>query len=75
MTEENFLSNIDKMFEDLLGRMDSGGGLAKCPYCRYDVYFPRNQLRYHLMLTHWFDGDRRAYHTTGDKEFCVSPLK
>ena len=71
---KDFLTNVDQMFNDLLGKMDSGSGLVKCPYCKYDVYFQRNYLKYHLLLTHYFDGERKEYHSSGDKP-PVTPLK
>lgn len=61
---QSILADINEGFNSLFHIMDSGDGLVKCPYCKYDVYMHKEQMKRHLIDSH--SNDKRIYHKHGD---------
>ena len=61
---QSILADINEGFNSLFHIMDSGDGLVKCPYCKYDLYMHKEQMKKHLIDSH--SKNDKIYHIKGD---------
>jgi hypothetical protein len=61
----DIISEINNSLEELLSIMYSGDELYKCPYCKYEVYMRKEQLKKHIFNNHSLENDE-IIHQNGD---------